>query len=76
MVSEQAQVRLVLYNVPLRPTMAAMMPPMSIHMALSVADPVKNLETSELKELVAFTPKMIRTMPPARRAKKIALFIR
>ena len=32
--------------------MAAMAPPMSIQTALSVGDPVKNLETSELKELV------------------------
>ena len=36
--------------------MAAMAPPMSIQTALSVGDPVKNLETSELKELVALTP--------------------
>ena len=32
---------------------AAMMPPMSIQIALSVGDPVKNLETSELNEFVA-----------------------
>jgi hypothetical protein len=32
--------------------MAAMLPPRSIQMALSVGDPVKNLEKSELKEVV------------------------
>jgi hypothetical protein len=33
--------------------MPATRPPMSIQMALLVGDPVKNLETSELNELVA-----------------------
>ena len=44
-------------------------------MALSVGDPVKNLETSELKELVALIPKTMSTIPPANRARKMTLFI-
>src|SRR5512140_639960 len=63
-------------NIPTRPTTAATAPPMSIQTALSVGDPVKNLETSELKELVALNPMMIRTMPPASSAGKMSLFIK
>jgi hypothetical protein len=55
--------------------MAAMMPPMSIQMALSVGDPVKNLETSELKEFVALTPMTMSTTPPASSARETILFI-
>jgi hypothetical protein len=55
---------------------AAMMPPMSIHTALSVGEPEKNLETSELKEFVALIPKMMSTMPPASRARETSLIIR
>jgi hypothetical protein len=55
---------------------AAMMPPMSIQTALSVGEPEKNLETSELKELVALIPKTMSTMPPASRAKEMILVIR
>jgi hypothetical protein len=51
------------------------MPPMSIQTALSVGDPVKNLETSELKEFVALMPTTMRTMPPTSRARDIILFI-
>jgi hypothetical protein len=36
--------------------MTAMTPPVSIQIALSVGDPVKNLDTSELKEWVALNP--------------------
>lgn len=36
--------------------MAAITPPMSIQTALSVGEPVKNLDTSEVKEFVALTP--------------------
>jgi len=57
------------------PATAATMPPMSIHTALSVGDPVKNLDTSELNELVAFTPMTMRTRPPATRARERILFI-
>ena len=57
------------------PTTAETMPPMSIQTALSVGEPVKNLETSELNEFVALTPTTMRTMPPASRAREIILFI-
>jgi len=53
----------------------AMIPPMSIQMALSVGDPVKNLDTSEPKEFVALTPKMMSTTPPTSRATATILFI-
>ena len=55
--------------------MVAMIPPMSIQMALSVGDPVKNLDTSEPKELVALIPKMMSTTPPASSATAMILFI-
>src|SRR5258705_8704528 len=58
------------------PAMAATMPPMSIQTALSVGDPVKNRETSELKELVALMPKMIRATPPPSSARARILFIK
>ena len=44
-------------------------------MALFVGDPVKNLETSEVKELVALKPVTISTMPPTSSAKEMILFI-
>jgi hypothetical protein len=55
--------------------MMATIPPMSIHIALSVGEPVKNRETSELNDFVAATPKTTRTIPPARIASEISLFI-
>lgn len=55
--------------------MVATIPPMSIQMALSVGDPVKNLETSEPKEFVALIPMIISTMPPTSRASEASLFI-
>jgi hypothetical protein len=48
---------------------------MSIQTALSVGDPVKNLETSELKEFVALIPKITRITPPASSASDAILFI-
>src|SRR6185503_19725214 len=42
---------------------------------LSVGLPVKKRETSELKESTALTPKMVRTIPAARRAIPIPLLI-
>ena len=51
------------------------MPPMSIQTALSVGDPVKNLETSELNEFVALIPMTMSTMPPTSRAREMILFI-
>src|ERR1051326_9058584 len=48
---------------------------MSIQTALSVGDPVKNLETSELKDLVALNPMTMSTTPPTSSAKERNLFI-
>ncbi len=42
---------------------AATAPPMSIQTALSVGEPVKKRETSELKEFVALMPMMMRYDP-------------
>ena len=55
--------------------MAATVPPRSIQTALSVGDPVKNRETSELNESVALMPMIISTTPPTSRAREKALFI-
>ena len=63
-------------NVPTKPMRAATVPPMTIQMALLVGDPVKNLETSELKEFVALTPIMMSTTPPTSRAIVNSLLIR
>ena len=51
------------------------MPPMSIQTALSVGDPVKKRDTSELKEFVAFTPMTISTTPPTSSASETIRFI-
>jgi hypothetical protein len=48
---------------------------MRIQTALSVAEPAKNLETSELKEFAALIPKIMSTMPPASKAMEAMLFI-
>jgi hypothetical protein len=55
--------------------MVARTPLTSIHIDLSVAEPVKNREMSELDESYAMTPKIRRIMPPARTASETALFI-
>jgi hypothetical protein len=44
-------------------------------MDLSVADPVKNREMSELDESYAMMPKNRRRMPPAKSASEIDLLI-
>jgi hypothetical protein len=69
------QVDFQLRNVPVRPTIAVKVPAMSIQTALSVGEPVKNLETSELKELVALNPAMISATPPMRNMREMILFI-
>ncbi len=61
--------------VPKSPMDAAAIPPMSIQTALSVGEPVKNRETSELNDFVAFTPITMSTMPPTSRAMEMALFM-
>jgi len=48
---------------------------MSIQTALSVGEPLKNLETSELKEFVALMPKIMSTTPPTSSARGTILFI-
>jgi hypothetical protein len=55
--------------------MIATIPPIIIHIALSVGEPVKKREMSELNDFVAATPKTTRTIPPARIASEISLFI-
>jgi hypothetical protein len=51
------------------------MPPINIQTALSVGDPVKNRETSELKEFVALMPVIMSTTPPTSTAREAILFI-
>jgi len=48
---------------------------MSIQTALSVGEPVKNLDTSELKEWVALNPMMMSTIPPMSSAREMSLFM-
>ena len=60
--------------VPKKPMAAAAIPPMSIQMALSVGEPVKNRKTSELNDFVTFTPTTMNTIPPTKRAMEMALF--
>jgi len=69
------QVDFQLRNVPVRPTIAVKVPAISIQTALSVGEPVKNLETSELKELVALNPAMMSATPPMRNMREMILFI-
>ena len=62
-------------NVIVRPTIAATMPPRSIQTGLSVGEPVKNRETSELNEFVALIPMTISTTPPMSNAREMILFV-
>src|SRR5206468_1626455 len=62
-------------NRPTNPITLATAPPIISHMALSVGEPVKVRETSELNEWFAWSPKNKRIIPPASRATEIALFI-
>ena len=55
--------------------MITIIPPISSHIVLSVGEPVKKLETSELNDFDAETPYITRTIPPARIASEISLFI-
>jgi len=48
---------------------------MSIHTALSVGDPVKNLDTSEAKAWVALKPRTMSTIPPMSSVREKSLFI-
>ena len=60
-------------NSPTTPTMDAATPPTSIHIALSVGEPVKKRAMSELNDLAALTPKMSSRIPPASSASATAL---
>jgi len=60
---------------PTSPATVATIPPTSIHIALSVGEPVKNRETSEPNELDALMPKTISKMPPASSARESGLFM-
>jgi hypothetical protein len=62
-------------NSPTSPIMIATTPPTSIHIALSVGEPVKNREMSELNDFDAAAPKIVRRIPPARIASETALFM-
>jgi hypothetical protein len=62
-------------NRPTKPSTVAATPPTNIHIDLSVAEPLKNREMSELVESYALIPKIRRRIPPARTASEIALFI-
>jgi len=55
-----------------QPRTVATTPPINIYIDLSVAEPVKNREISELDESYALMPKIKRRMPPARTASEIA----
>ena len=46
-------------------------PPISIHMALSVGDPVKNREMSEPSDFDALMPKTSSSTPAARNASEM-----
>lgn len=72
---ERHQACFHLPNASVRPTPVATMPPMSIQTALSVGEPVKNRDTSELKEFIALMPMIMSATPPASRAKEKILFI-
>jgi hypothetical protein len=60
---------------PTSPRTVAVAPPTNSQIDLSVAEPLKNREKSELVELYALIPKIRRRMPPASTASEIALFM-
>jgi hypothetical protein len=74
-IPQRTQVCFQLRHVNTKPAMLAMIPPMSIQMALSVGDPVKNLDASEAKEFMALIPKIMSTTPNTSRAMETILFI-
>jgi hypothetical protein len=50
-------------------------PPSNIHIALSVGEPVKKREMSEVNDVDAMTPNIISRIPPARSASETALLM-
>ena len=57
-----------------KPKVAANRPPISIQTELLVGDPVKNLDTSELKEFMALIPTIMSATPPTSTAMETSLF--
>jgi hypothetical protein len=55
--------------------MDAATPPTNIHIALSVGEPVKKREMSELNDVDAIMPNTISRIPPARSASETALLM-
>jgi hypothetical protein len=55
--------------------MDAITPPSNIHIALSVGEPVKKREMSEVNDVDAITPNTISTIPAARRPSETALLM-
>jgi hypothetical protein len=66
---------LALNEKPANPATVATTPPINIHIALSVGDPVKNREKSEPIESDALTPNMINMMPTTSSTSDIGDFI-
>jgi hypothetical protein len=60
-------------NSPTMPMTNATTPPTSIHIALSVGEPVKKREMSELNDVADMTPKITSRIPPIRSAIDTAL---
>jgi hypothetical protein len=55
--------------------MPSAIPPINIQTALSVGEPVKNRDTSELNEFVALAPNIARIIPPTNNAINMGLFM-
>jgi len=64
-----------LLKTPKNPTIAIINPPVINQTVLSVGDPVKKREMSELSEFEALVPYTIKIMPAARSALEMVLFI-
>ena len=60
---------------PARPATAATIPPSSSQIVLSVGDPRNSREKLEPTESDALAPQMIRTIPTARSASEMGLFM-
>jgi hypothetical protein len=75
MMKDHSQLFLDARNRPTSPRTVTTTPPTNIHIDLSVAEPVKNREMSELDESYAMMPKIRRRIPPARSASETALFM-
>lgn len=63
-------------NSPVSPIRHSTTPPISIHIALSVGEPVKKREMSEPSEFDALVPKIMSMTPTARIARENALYMK